>query len=221
MNRITIDLETRSDRDITKCGVYAYADSPYFDILLFSYSIDGDKVQVVDIANGEKIPDDILKALTYEKIIKCAFNVNFERVCLSRYLAKNYPAFFQSYSVGEDTVGDYLNPKSWHCTMIHMSNPSHNDRMELEIFDSFSKTVMRNTGRNIASASKIIKTNETVSTDTVQYILKTQGEREIYPSEHIINDGKGHSCVITTEWLYQAMLLLTDKQKEVIILEFW
>ena len=96
-----------------------------------------------------------------------------------------------------------------------VSNPSHNDRMELEIFDSFSKTVMRNTGRNIASASK------TVSTDTVQYILETQGEREIYPSEHIINDEKGHSCVITTEWLYQAMLLLTDKQKEVIILEFW
>ena len=102
-----------------------------------------------------------------------------------------------------------------------MSNPSHNDRMELEIFDSFSKTVMRNTGRNIASASKTIKTNETVSTDTVQYILETQGEREIYPSEHIIIDEKGHSCVITTEWLYQAMLLLTDKQKEVIILEFW
>ena len=102
-----------------------------------------------------------------------------------------------------------------------MSNPSHNDRMELEIFDSFSKTVMRNTSRNIASASKTIKTNETVSTDTVQYILETQGEREIYPSEHIINDGNGHSCVITTEWLYQAMLLLTAKQKEVIILEFW
>lgn len=101
-----------------------------------------------------------------------------------------------------------------------MSTPPHNknDRMELEIFDSFSKTVMRNTGRNIASASKIIKTNETVSTDTVQYILKTQGEREIYPSEHIINDDNGHSCVITTEWL---MLLLTAKQKEVIILEFW
>lgn len=119
MNCITIDLETKSDRDITKCGVYAYTDSPYFDILLFSYSIDGDDVQVVDIANGEKIPDDILKALTDETIIKQAFHVNFERVCLSRYLAKNYPAYFQSYSVNEDTVGDYLNPKSWHCTMIH------------------------------------------------------------------------------------------------------
>ena len=103
-----------------------------------------------------------------------------------------------------------------------MSAPSRDDdQLKLEIFDSFSKTVMRNTGRNIASASKTIKTNETVSTDTVQYILETQGEREIYPSEHIINDEKGHSCVITTEWLYQAMLLLTDKQKEVIILEFW
>lgn len=102
-----------------------------------------------------------------------------------------------------------------------MSAPSHDDQLKLEIFDSFSKTVMRNTGRNIASASKIINTNETVSTDTVQYILKTQGEREIYPSEHIINDRNGHSCIITTEWLYQAMLLLTAKQKEVIILEFW
>ena len=87
-----------------------------------------------------------------------------------------------------------------------MSTPPNNknDKMELEIFDSFSKTVMRNTGRNIASDSKIITTNETVSTDTVQYILKTHGEREIYPSEHIINDGNDHSCVITTEWLYQA-----------------
>lgn len=119
MKQITIDLETKSDRDITKCGVYAYADSPYFDILLFSYSIDGDAVQVVDIANGEKIPDKILKALADEKTIKRAFNVNFERVCLSRYMAKNYPVYFQSYSVGEDTVGNYLNPKGWHCTMIH------------------------------------------------------------------------------------------------------
>ena len=106
MKELEIDIETQSDRDITKCGVYAYADSPYFDILLFSYSIDDDEVQVVDIANGEKIPDDILKALTDETIIKRAFNVNFERVCLSRYLAKNYPEYFQNYSVGEDTVGD-------------------------------------------------------------------------------------------------------------------
>ncbi|MDE5936728.1 MAG: hypothetical protein K2G83_04920, partial [Ruminococcus sp.] len=119
MKNITIDLETRSDRDITKCGVYAYADSPYFDILLFSYSIDGGEVQVVDIANDEKIPEDILIALTDETIIKQAFNVNFERVCLSIYLSKNYPEYFQGYSINEDMVSNYLNPKSWHCTMIH------------------------------------------------------------------------------------------------------
>lgn len=119
MKELEIDIETQSDRDITKCGVYAYADSPYFDILLFSYSVDGGEVQIIDLANSENIPDDILKALTNEIIIKRAFNVNFERVCLSRYLAKNYPAYFQSYSINEDTVGDYLNPKSWQCAMIH------------------------------------------------------------------------------------------------------
>ena len=119
MKELEIDIETKSDRDITKCGVYAYADSPYFDILLFSYSIDSSEVQSVDVANNEKIPDDILKALTDEAIIKRAFNVNFERVCLSRYLAKNYPSFFQSYSIKEDTVGNHLSPVNWHCTMIH------------------------------------------------------------------------------------------------------
>ena len=82
METVTIDIETRSDRDITKSGVYAYADSKYFDILLFSYSVDGGAVQVIDLANGEKIPDEILKAFTDENIIKQAFNVNFERVCL-------------------------------------------------------------------------------------------------------------------------------------------
>ena len=116
---ITIDIETKSDKDITKCGVYAYADSPYFDILLFAYSVDGQPVQVVDTASGEKLPTEILKALADEKTIKRAFNVNFERVCLSRYLQKNYPQYFQSYSINEDTVGDYLNPEGWQCTMIH------------------------------------------------------------------------------------------------------
>ena len=116
---ITIDIETKSDKDITKCGVYAYADSPYFDILLFAYSVDGQPVQVVDSASGEKLPTEILKALADEKTIKRAFNVNFERVCLSRYLQKNYPQYFQSYSINEDTVGDYLNPEGWQCTMIH------------------------------------------------------------------------------------------------------
>ena len=119
INMITIDIETRSDKDISKCGVYAYTDTPYFDILLFAYSIDGQPVQVIDTANGEEIPENVLAALVDETVIKRAFNVNFERVCLSKYLRKNYPQYFQSYSIDEDTVGDFLNPESWHCSMIH------------------------------------------------------------------------------------------------------
>ncbi len=119
MKTITIDLETRSDTDLVKSGVYAYADSPYFDILLFAYSVDDSPVRVVDLANGEKIPTGILNVLTYENVIKQAHNCNFERVCLSEYLRKNYPKIFQSYSISEDTVGNYLDPTGWHCTMIH------------------------------------------------------------------------------------------------------
>ena len=119
INMITIDIETRSDKDISKCGVYAYTDTPYFDILLFAYSIDGQPVQVVDTANGEEIPENVLAALADENVVKRAFNCNFERVCLSKYLRENYPQYFQSYSIDEDTVGDFLNPESWHCSMIH------------------------------------------------------------------------------------------------------
>ena len=119
INMITIDIETRSDKDISKCGVYAYTDTPYFDILLFAYSIDGQPVQVVDTANGEEIPENVLVALVDENVIKRAFNCNFERICLSKYLRKNYPQYFQSYSIDVDTVGDFLNPESWHCSMIH------------------------------------------------------------------------------------------------------
>ena len=116
---ITIDIETKSDKDISKCGVYAYTDTPYFDILLFAYSIDGQPVQVVDTANGEEIPESVLAALADENVVKRAFNCNFERVCLSKYLRENHPQYFQSYSIAEDTVGDFLNPESWHCSMIH------------------------------------------------------------------------------------------------------
>ena len=116
---ITIDIETKSDKDISKCGTYAYTDAPYFDILLFAYSIDGQPVQVVDTANGEEIPENVLAALADENVVKRAFNCNFERVCLSKYLRENYPQYFQSYSIDEDTVGDFLNPESWHCSMIH------------------------------------------------------------------------------------------------------
>lgn len=116
---ITIDIETKSDKDISKCGVYAYTDTPYFDILLFAYSIDGQPVQVVDTANGEEIPENVLAALADKNVVKRAFNCNFERVCLSKYLRENHPQYFQSYSIDVDTVGDFLNPESWHCSMIH------------------------------------------------------------------------------------------------------
>ena len=116
---ITIDIETKSDKDISKCGVYAYTDTPYFDILLFAYSIDGQSVQVVDTANGEEIPENVLAALADKNVVKRACNCNFERVCLSKYLRENHPQYFQSYSIDEDTVGDFLNPESWHCSMIH------------------------------------------------------------------------------------------------------
>ncbi len=116
---ITIDIETRSNKDISRCGVYAYTDTPYFDILLFAYSIDGQPVQVVDMANDEEIPENILAALADENVVKRAFNCNFERICLSKYLRENDPQYFQSYSISEDTVGDYLSPENWHCSMIH------------------------------------------------------------------------------------------------------
>lgn len=87
MNTLSIDVETFSDVDISKCGAYKYAESPSFEILLFAYAADGGEVQVVDLAAGEKIPQEILAALTDDNVIKWAFNANFERVCLSRYLS--------------------------------------------------------------------------------------------------------------------------------------
>ena len=118
MKHIFIDLETRSDVDLTKTGVYRYTDSPYFDILLFAYSVDDAPVQVVDLACGETIPEDIILALTDDAVIKHSFNAAFERVCLSVWLRRNRPDVFHSYSIPEDSVGDYLDPASWHCSMV-------------------------------------------------------------------------------------------------------
>lgn len=100
MKTLFIDLETRSDKDLAKTGVYCYAGSPYFSVLLFAYSVDDSPVKVVDIASGEKIPDEILAAITDDSVEKHSFNASFERVCLSEYLGKQ------------------LNPESWRCTMI-------------------------------------------------------------------------------------------------------
>lgn len=113
-----IDLETKSDIDIAKSGVYRYADSPYFDILLFAYSVDDAPVQVVDLACGEQLPEEILNALTDDRIQKHAFNASFERVCLSVWLRRNYPECFISYGLPEDACGNYLNPNAWRCTMV-------------------------------------------------------------------------------------------------------
>lgn len=115
---LSIDIETYSDVDLQKCGVYKYAQSPAFEILLFGVSVNGGEVMVCDLACGETIPMEIIKALTDDTVTKWAFNASFERVCLSVYLRRNYPQQFYSYSINEDTVGDYLDPASWKCSMI-------------------------------------------------------------------------------------------------------
>ena len=104
MQTLSIDLETYSDQPLAKTGVYRYVESPNFEILLFAYSVDGGSVQQIDLACGEKIPSEILSALEDETVTKWAFNANFERICLSRFLG--YP------------TGDYLEPDSWKCSMV-------------------------------------------------------------------------------------------------------
>ena len=104
MQTLSIDLETFSSQLLAKTGVYRYAESPDFEILLFAYSVDGGPVQQIDLACGEKIPSEVLFALEDDKVTKWAFNANFERICLSRFLG--YP------------TGGYLEPDSWKCSMV-------------------------------------------------------------------------------------------------------
>lgn len=118
MNRMFIDLETQSDADITKTGVYRYADSPCFDILLFAVSIDDAPVQVYDLAQNGIIPDNILHALADHNVMKHSFNASFERVCISVWLKRNYPELFHGYGNPQDSVSDYLDPESWRCSMV-------------------------------------------------------------------------------------------------------
>lgn len=101
MNQLNIDIETYSSVNLAKAGVYKYAESEDFEILLFAYSVDDGQTQIVDLAQGEVIPEEILVALQDEDITKWAFNANFERICLSRYLGVKY-----------------LSPESWRCTMV-------------------------------------------------------------------------------------------------------
>lgn len=100
MRTLSVDIETFSDVDLKKCGVYKYTSSPAFEILLFGYAVDGGAVQVVDLACGENIPAEVIAALSDETVTKWAFNAMFERVCLSNYL------------------GEWLEPEGWHCTMV-------------------------------------------------------------------------------------------------------
>ena len=115
---LSLDLETYSDIDLKKCGVYKYASSPNFEILLFGYSINNGPVEVIDLAQGENIPEYILKALVDDEVTKWAYNASFERICLSYWLKRYYPEYFRSYSIEEDTVGDYLDPSSWRCSLV-------------------------------------------------------------------------------------------------------
>ncbi len=118
MKEMSIDLETYSDIDISKCGAYKYAESENFEILLFGVSIDGSPVKVYDLACGDTIPDEILAALSDENVTKWAFNAAFERICLSNWLKRHRPEYFTGYSIPEDPAGQYLNPASWKCSMI-------------------------------------------------------------------------------------------------------
>ena len=118
IQEMSIDLETYSDVDIKKGGVYKYAESDNFEILLFAVSINNEPVTVYDLACGDTLPDEILDALVDDAVIKWAFNAVFERVCLSYWLKKHYPDRFKSYGAAGDTVSNYLNPASWRCTMI-------------------------------------------------------------------------------------------------------
>lgn len=115
---ICIDLETYSEVDLQKCGVYKYAESESFEILLFGYSVDDDEVQVVDLAMGEQIPEVILRALTDNSIIKHSWNAAFERVCLSYWLRRHHPEFFSTYCSEEDPAHYFIDPKGWRCDAV-------------------------------------------------------------------------------------------------------
>ena len=97
---LSIDIECFSDVDLIKCGVYAYADSPAFEILLFAYSFDGGETQIIDLAQGEKLPAEVEEAIFDVSVTKTAYNANFERTCLSKYF------------------GRYIPPESWHCSAV-------------------------------------------------------------------------------------------------------
>lgn len=120
MKTLSLDLETYSDVNLARCGVYKYAESPAFEILLFGYAVDGGEVQVIDLAQGETIPEKILDALTDDTVTKWTFNANFERVCLSRYLTdlgRSLNPFHDRHPLFQECAR-FLNPAGWKCSMV-------------------------------------------------------------------------------------------------------
>ena len=120
MKNIEIDIETYSSVSLQKCGVYKYAESPDFEILLFGYCVDGSPVTTVDLACGEEIPEKILDALTDDTVTKWAHNAQFERVCLSRYLSDrgiSLDPFHDNHPLSRECAR-FLNPESWRCSMV-------------------------------------------------------------------------------------------------------
>ncbi|WP_090471676.1 DNA polymerase [Eubacterium pyruvativorans] len=127
INTLSLDLETYSDVDLAKAGVYKYAESTNFEILLLGVSINDGPVDVYDLASGDAVPDKLVAAIASDEIIKWSFNASFERICLSSWLLRHYPEYLDNsdndftpcrYSIPEDTVGNYLNPLSWRCSMV-------------------------------------------------------------------------------------------------------
>ena len=115
---LSLDLETKSSVDISKCGAYKYAESPDFEILLFGVSVNHGPITVYDLACGDTVPDEIICALSNDSVIKTAYNAAFERICLSVWLRKYYPQHFKTYSIPGDPVRNYLDPSSWRCTLV-------------------------------------------------------------------------------------------------------
>ena len=118
IKNLSLDLETKSSVDIAKCGVYKYAESPDFEILLFGVSINHGPITVYDLACEDTVPDEIIAALSDDRVTKWAYNAAFERVCLSVWLRRYYPQHFKTYSIPGDPVQNYLDPSSWKCTLV-------------------------------------------------------------------------------------------------------
>ena len=156
MQVLHLDIETYSDISLNDCGVYKYVDSPNFEILLLAYAIDDEPVQIIDLASGENIPEDIADAIFNKSIIKSAFNAQFERVCLSKHFS---------------TI---ISPESWHCTMVHAATlgiPGSLDSVSKALGFPLDKQKLY-TGKNLIRIFSI--PHKTKTADNQVSMLKTQ-----------------------------------------------